>query len=180
MKVDTDDIAFVPVTFEHLDLLETWMSRPHWRRWWGDPESELAEIRNMVEGRDTTKPFLFTLGGEPAGYIQCWFAGDWLDTETELEAPWLRLLPAGAVGVDLSIAGEGELSRGIGSAVLKTFVDKLVARGYRDIIIDPDPANRRAVRAYEKAGFRIIPELAGKTGDSLIMKLDMTTVSKAA
>jgi aminoglycoside 6'-N-acetyltransferase len=33
-------------------------------------------------------------------------------------------------------------------------------------------ANRRAVRAYEKAGFRAIPRLLGRTGDALIMQYD--------
>ena len=37
------------------------------------------------------------------------------------------------------------------------------------IIIDPDPANVRAVRAYEKAGFVPIPELVGRTGDDVLI-----------
>ena len=49
--------------------------------------------------------------------------------------------------------------------------------GFSQIIIDPDPNNIRAVRAYEKAGFRPIAELAGKTGDSLIMRHVASSVS---
>jgi RimJ/RimL family protein N-acetyltransferase len=40
-------------------------------------------------------------------------------------------------------------------------------------VIDPDPENRRAVRAYEKAGFRAIPRLVGRTGDTLIMQYEL-------
>ena len=64
------------------------------------------------------------------------------------------------------------LSRGVGSEVLRLFTERLVAEGHRTIIIDPDPANGRAVRAYEKASYRAVPRLFGRTGDTLIMQYD--------
>ena len=30
----------------------------------------------MIEGRDTTWPFIVSVDGEPVGYIQYWFVGD--------------------------------------------------------------------------------------------------------
>lgn len=164
------DIAFRPVGTADLPLLADWLAQPHLREWWGDPETELAHIRDMIEGRDTTRPFLFSIGGELLGYIQVWFVGHhqnatWIDTH-----PWLAELPRDSVGVDLSIAYANRLSQNVGSAVLKAFVDRLWSEGHRSIIIDPDPANGRAVRAYAKAGFRPVPELKGRTGDSLIMQ----------
>jgi RimJ/RimL family protein N-acetyltransferase len=88
----------------------------------------------------------------------------------------LAELPPDAVGVDLSIGEADKLSRGIGSAVLRQFAQDLVEQGCRTIIIDPDPENERAVRAYAKAGFRPIPELAGRTGDTLIMRYEVTEI----
>ncbi len=89
--------------------------------------------------------------------------------------PGLRIIPgpSDAVGVDLSIGDPGKLSQGIGSAALREFTERLVKQGYRTIIIDPDPDNRRAVRAYESAGFRAIPQLLGRTGDTLIMQYEL-------
>ena len=75
-------------------------------------------------------------------------------------------------GVDLSIAEPGLLSRGLGSAALTAFTRALYDNGHQIIIIDPDPANLRAVRAYERAGFRAVPHLLGRTGDTLIMQYD--------
>ncbi|MFN4172763.1 MAG: GNAT family N-acetyltransferase [Pseudorhodobacter sp.] len=162
--------AFRPVTSADLPLLADWLARPHWRDWWGDPETELGYIRDMIEGRDTTEPFLFEIDGTPRGYIQIWHIADNRFEPWLTDAPWLMDLPDGAVGVDLSLADPSNLSRGIGSAVLRAFVAMLRARGHDYIIIDPDPANLRAVRAYTKAGFRPIPELEGRTGDSLLMR----------
>ncbi len=51
-------IGFMPVQPEHYALLRAWLAEPHMRKWWGDPEVELRFIRDMVEGRDTTRPFL--------------------------------------------------------------------------------------------------------------------------
>ncbi len=164
------EINFRPVTLTDLPMLGEWMARPHWRQWWGDPVEELVFVRDMIEGRDTTRPFFFELNGEAAGYIQAWYIGHHQNETWIADNPWLAELPSETVGVDLSIADAGNLSRGIGSAVLRAFAEMLWQEGHRIIIIDPDPDNHRAVRAYEKAGFRVMPQLFGKSGDSLIMQ----------
>lgn len=164
-------IAFTPVTLADLPMLADWLERPHWREWWGDPETELGYIRDMIEGRDTScRPFLFRLDGQAAGYIQVWNVGPhqipaWAD-----ENPWLMELPAEAVGVDLSLADGASLSKGIGSAVLRRFSETLRSQGHHTIVIDPDPENGRAVAAYRKAGFRPVPHLEGRTEGVLIMQ----------
>ena len=103
-------------------------------------------------------------------------ARDWLAgrmTEAGLAGlhPWLERLPAEAVGVDLSIAFEEDLSRGLGTRTLQAFVRQLREEGHERIIIDPDPANLRALKAYRKAGFQEIEALLGRTGDCLLMEL---------
>lgn len=163
-------IAFRPVTARDLPMLAAWLRAPHWREWWGDPDGELGHIRAMVEGRDTTRPFIIEVDGAPVGYIQRWSIRDARVEPWLTEAPWLTRLPDDAVGVDLSLADCARLGQGLGSAALAAFVARLRAEGRRSIVIDPDPGNRRAVRAYEKAGFRPIPSLLGRTGDSLLMQ----------
>jgi RimJ/RimL family protein N-acetyltransferase len=164
---------FRPLSSDELPLLRRWLEMPHIRAWWGDPETELAYIRDMVEGRDTTRPFIFSVDGEPMGYIQYWFIGDHQNATWIADHPWLAELPSDAVGVDLSMGYPGKLSQGIGSAALRAFTEWLVGQGCRTIIIDPDLENSRAVRAYEKAGFRPIPQLLGGTGDTLIMQYEL-------
>ncbi len=164
-------ISFRPVTAEDLPLLANWLTRPHWRQWWGDPDEELSNIRDMVEGRDTTRPFIFQEDGTDKGYIQVWFVGDQQGIAFAADYPWLERLPAEAVGVDLSIAFEEDLSRGLGTRTLQAFVCQLREEGHERIIIDPDPANLRALKAYRKAGFQEIEALLGRTGDCLLMEL---------
>lgn len=172
MPNERREIGFVPVTAEHYGLLAGWLRAPHMREWWGDPETELGYIRDMVEGRDTTRPYLITLSGEPIGYIQCWFIGDHQNQTWIKDNPWLKELPAETVGVDLSIGDPAMLSKGIGSAAVAAFTRRLYDEGHRTIIIDPDPDNKRAVRAYMKAGFRPLRDLKGVPDDTLIMQYD--------
>ncbi|WP_244491427.1 GNAT family N-acetyltransferase [Bosea sp. Root381] len=168
---DIDAVAFRPVIPGDLPMLGEWMARPHWQEWWGEPQTELGYISDMIEGRDPTcRPYLFLLGGEPAGYIQVWQVAPHQTPEWAGDNPWLMELPADAVGVDLSLADGASLSRGIGSAVLRRFAEDLTAQGHRTIIIDPDPGNARAVAAYRKAGFRPLPGVTAGADKALIMQ----------
>jgi RimJ/RimL family protein N-acetyltransferase len=163
---------FRPMTDADLPLMRRWLEMPHMQEWWGEPETELGYVIDMIEGRDTTRPFIFCVDGQPVGYIQYWFIGDHQNVTWIADHPWLAELPPDAVGVDLSIGDPAKLSQGVGSAVLQEFAQRLAGMGLRNIIIDPDPSNRRAVRAYEKAGFRAVPHLLGRTGDTLIMQYE--------
>lgn len=155
-----------------LPTLADWIARPHWQAWWGEPSSEVGWIRDMIEGRDTTKPYIFEIDGEPIGYIQVWQIGPHQNEEWTRDHPWLIELRPDAVGVDLSIADEDKLNKGLGSKALNTFALRLHNEGHRTIIIDPAPANARAVSAYRKAGFKPIPRLEGKTKDVLLMQFE--------
>lgn len=172
MQTDSFCITFRPVTVDDYPMLARWMQSAHWQEWWGEPETELQYVMDMLEGRDTTLPYIFETDGKPAGYIQCWFIGDHQNETWLADNPWLKELPKDAVGVDLSIGEEANIAKGLGSTVLRTFAEDLHAQGYRYIIIDPDPRNRRAVRAYRKAGFRPIPHLEGCVKDVLLMHYD--------
>ncbi|MFN4276930.1 MAG: GNAT family N-acetyltransferase [Ferrovibrio sp.] len=48
------------------------------------------------------------------------------------------------------------LGRGHGSAFIRQHVARLFAEGAPFVATDPDPDNARAIRAYQKAGFRIL------------------------
>ena len=170
MPAEGRHIAFRPVATADLPLLGRWMQGPHWRQWWGEPAVELGYIVDMLAGRDTTRPFIFETDGTPAGYIEMWRIDEarlepWLS-----DAPWLMWLPDDAVGVDLSIGEEACLGKGLGSAALARFVAMLRAEGHHTIVIDPDPANGRAIGACRRAGFRPIPQLTTRTHDVLLMQ----------
>ncbi len=62
--------------------------------------------------------------------------------------------------------------RPMASADMDMMADWLARPHWSEWWGDPveELANTRAVRAYTKAGFRPVPELLNRTGDSLIMR----------
>ncbi len=86
----------------------------------------------------------------------------------------------GAVGIDLLIGEPWARNRGLGAPVLRAFLDRVVfgEMGAEVAIIAPEPANARAIRAYEKAGFTWVKtvhivdaESPVNTGDEYVMRL---------
>ena len=157
------------MTADDLPLMRRWLE-PHVQEWWGEPEAELGYIRDMIEGLDTTRPFIFSIDGEPVGYIQYWFIGHHQNADMDRGSSLARRIARRRDRRRSVDRRPDRLAQGIGSGALRAFVDRLIRQGHQTIIIDPDPENVRAVRAYEKAGFRAIPQLVGRTGDALIMQ----------
>jgi aminoglycoside 6'-N-acetyltransferase len=156
--------AFRSVTDADLPLLAAWLERPHVAEWWNDAEDKAAEIREAMTD-PSTRPFIVELEGRPIGYIQCY------DPHLEEDHPY-RDQRKGTLGIDQFI-GEPELvGIGHGSRLIAAFVEDLFRQGAPRVIIDPDPRNGRAIRAYEKAGFTAFDTRTSIYGDALMMARD--------
>ncbi|HKH35280.1 MAG TPA: GNAT family N-acetyltransferase [Beijerinckiaceae bacterium] len=155
---------FRPVVAEDLPMLGLWLERPHVAEWWDDMRDKLAKIREAM-ATPSTKPLIVELDGRPIGYIQCY------DPHLEADHPY-RDQPRGTLGIDQFI-GEPELvGIGHGSRLIAAFVEALFQQGAPRVIIDPHPTNGRAIRAYEKAGFKPFDTRTSIYGDALMMARD--------
>ena len=118
---------------------------PHVARWWGRPELEAA-AEALADPRIAM--WIVEHDGRPFAYAQDYPPHDWDDH------PFAHL-PTGARGVDQYIGEPDMLDRGHGTAFILAQCRRLFAAGAPAIGTDPHPDNGRAIRAYEKAGFRI-------------------------
>ena len=151
-------IAFVPVNNSHRPLLRKWLASPHVREWWGDPEQELKLIAHDKD-IDGTEGFAIMLDEVPVGYIQSWVPSQF-DNEG-----WEQRLSPLVRGIDVFIGETSALVNG--AAIIRAFTHRLFAEGRQHSVIDPNKQNLRAIRAYEKEGFKKYDE----TEDSLLMEL---------
>jgi RimJ/RimL family protein N-acetyltransferase len=115
----------------------------------------------------TVRAYVAHHAGVPIGFIQSYVAaaaGDgWWPDETD----------PGVVGIDQFLADPTRLGQGLGSAMVRAFVDVLFEDpAVTRIQLDPDPTNARAIRSYEKAGFRAVRELETPDGRALLMYRD--------
>jgi aminoglycoside 6'-N-acetyltransferase len=149
------------MTTADLPLVRRWLAEPHVAQWWGDTceQFELVSGDLEVEAMDQ---FIVATDARPFGYIQCYDPDVWPDNG-------LGDHPRGTRGIDQFIGELAMVDRGHGSAFIRAFVDRLLASGTPRVITDPDPANARAIRAYEKAGFRRDRLVDTPDGEALLM-----------
>lgn len=164
---------FEPVTDDHLLLLFEWLSQPFVSKWWGDPKEELELIRNGRRSGEAHGYVVFT-DNNPVGYIQSWRPSDFSDED------WHAEQPEGTLGVDVFIGNNTDTGKGIGPAMIRQFCGRLLDEDAKRIIIDPDPENEYAVRAYLKTGFTPLKEYKTPSGTILLMELDLENFGKNA
>ena len=105
------------------------------------------------------------MDGRAVGFIQSYNA-----VESHGDGWWLDEHDPGVYGIDQFIADAADLGRGIGSAMVAAFVRTLFEnRAVTRVQTDPSPVNLRAIRAYEKAGFRAAREIKTPDGAALVM-----------
>lgn len=176
MNIEPSAIAFRPLLSRDLDMLHDWLTRPHIAEWW-EPTPSLAEVeeefRPLTSGQSTTQPYVVLGDGAPIGYIQSYVAlgaGDgWWPDEHD---PGVR-------GIDQFLAHPEQLGRGLGTAMVRAFVQLLFADpAVTRIQTDPSPRNRRAIRCYEKAGFRRVGEVDTPDGRALLLVCDRTDIHR--
>jgi len=156
--------GFRSVTEADLPLLGSWLQEPHVAEWWGDPAESLEEIGQAIDDI-ATEPLIVELSGKPIGYVQSY------DPHMEDGHPY-QDQPMGTLGIDVTIGIPELVGKGHGTAIIQQFVEELFEEGAPRVIIDPDPANGRAIRAYEKAGFTAFDERTSIYGPALMMKRD--------
>ena len=156
--------SFRGLARDDLALVAGWMSEPHWTMWWGDAAAELALIEGHLDS-PSVEPLIVELGGRPIAYLQSY------DPHLEDDHPY-RDQPFGTIGVDLSIGPAELVGIGHGSAMLRQFSELLFSEGAPRAIIDPQPDNVRALRAYAKAGFHPLGARSSIYGEVVLMARD--------
>lgn len=154
-------LKFRPLTPDDFPLLLEWLSRAHVKQWWDDGEDTLEKVaRHYGEEEEGLERFILLeveeSGEKPIGYFQHYLAGD------------------GAIGIDQFIGEEDYLNRGVGTQAIGMFVEMIMREHHpSSIILDPSPDNKRAIRCYEKVGFRHYETKEGVEGElAYMMRLD--------
>ena len=157
----TERYQFRPMTAADLPLVKRWLAEPHVVQWWGDANEQFELVSGDLEV-EAMDQFIVATDDRPFGYIQCYDPDVWPDNG-------LGDHPRGTRGIDQFIGELAMVDRGHGSAFIRAFIDRLLAAGTPRVITDPDPANARAIRAYEKAGLRRDRLVDTPDGEALLM-----------
>ena len=139
-----------------------WRSNPDVLEFYGgrdkplDMDGVLARYRPRVLGHENVTPCIVTLGQSRIGYMQTYTLSP--QDKQRFAFP----IEERVFGIDLFIGETRLWNQGIGTRMVAAMLDYLFLEQKADrVMIDPEMWNRRAVRCYEKAGFRkvrILPE----------------------
>lgn len=165
--------CFRALTQADIPMLYEWLGRPHLLEWWRgeqSPEEVRSRYLPRIQTDDGARPFIALHGEVPAGYIQYYHAGA---GDPAWVAGWWPDSPGpGVLGIDQFLADASRLGRGLGTAMVAQFTAQLFRDpAVTEIRVDPHPDNRRAIRCYEKAGFREWGLISTPDGPAIMMVL---------
>jgi aminoglycoside 6'-N-acetyltransferase Ib len=165
-----ESVTFRMMREDDIALFHEWLQRPHLAEWWGHEhaapslDATRAKYLPRVLERQGVRPYIALLEERPIGWSQSYVAlgaGDgWWEEETD---PGVR-------GIDQFLCDANTLGQGLGTRMVTAFVrmiftDPAVTR----IQTDPSPENTRAIRCYEKSGFRATKRIITPDGPALLM-----------
>jgi len=135
------------------------MNALHVQPWWGNGRSlgELeAEYRPCIAKASPIRAYIAWCAHRPVGFIEWTRMGDFPDFQRAYGVD-----NSSAANCDVLIGEPDAVYRGFGAPLLVAFLREYVFADARvqTCLMDPEPDNARAIRAYEKAGFRFVRAL---------------------
>jgi aminoglycoside 6'-N-acetyltransferase len=128
--IEADRLTLRPLTADDADTLAAILQEPSVAPWWGRWDAD--RVRREVEG------WAIVIDGAVQGWLQAY----------EEQEPEYRHV---AFDITLSTAFQDQ---GYGPAAIRAAIGHFIAQGHHRFTIDPSATNARAIRAYEKIGFR--------------------------
>jgi len=126
-----------PVRETDADRFEKILAEPDVSRWWG--VHDVKRIREELIEPEDVVVYAIEVDGELVGAVQY----------GEETTPDYR-----HANVDIFLASDSQ-GKGLGSEAIRVLARHLFdERGHHRLTIDPAAANERAIRAYERVGFR--------------------------
>ena len=138
MELRGDRVVLRPLAEEDVDRIVELGADPEVARWW--PGLTVKDVGEKARGEEKdVASFAIVVEGEVAGLIQ-----HWEETEPDYRH----------AGIDLFL-GAPYHDRGLGTDAVRTMARYLIeSLGHHRLTIDPAAHNERAIRCYEKAGFK--------------------------
>ena len=163
-------LVFKPLTEADLPTLTEWLNRPHVAKWW-NASTSLEEVRMQylpcLRVGSAVRPYLVYLDDVPIGYIQSYVAADAGD------GWWPNQHDPGVRGIDQFLADGQCLGQGLGTQMVTEFVQRLFEDpNVTKIQADPHPSNERAIRCYQKSGFRRVGAVDTPDGTAILMVIE--------
>ena len=151
--------AFRRLTRDDFDLLAQWLAEPHVVAWWNHEYSRDALERDfgrVIDGEEPAEDFVVERDGVPVGLIQYSRFSDHPAYVEEMADVYP--VGDGAVSIDYLLGDPAVVGRGVGSAMIRDFVDRIwiTDPSATHVVVPVNSANEGSWRALLNAGFRVV------------------------
>ncbi len=146
------------------ELVHRWLAQDHIQAWLHGTglKNTLEDLDNFFKGHGMYQHWIAYMGEAPFAYL--------ITSEEGKEA----------ITLDLFICVVDYLGKGLAPPMIREFLLKHF-RHKKQVFIDPEANNSRAIHVYEKVGFRIVEEFIATWHPVLHykMQLDMKTLESS-
>ncbi len=146
------------------EIMAKWLRDPRVLEFYDGRDRRLSleqiqsEYAPYIRGEANVTPYLIMLQSAPIGYMQFYLVGEESRNSYGLPADCCLV---SVYGIDQFIGEVSCWNRGLGTRSISQLLQHLFQiMGARKVILDPRVTNLRAVRCYEKCGFRKVKILA--------------------
>jgi len=153
-----------PATLDDVPLLRRWDEDPDVVS--SDPNDDWRWEEELAHVPEWREPLIAEEDGRPGGVL------DIIDPWREASRYWGDV-PPGLRAIDIWIGAPADRGRGLGAEMMRQAIARCFAsRDVTAILIDPLASNARAIRFYERLGFRAVERRWFAEDDCLVMRLD--------
>ena len=151
--------TFRRLSRDDFGLLADWLAQPHVHEWWDHEYTLDALERDFGRAIDRDEPaedHVVLLDGAPIGIVQYSHFVDY----PEYVGAMAEVYPVGdgAVTIDYLIGDADRVGRGVGTAMIRAFVERVWETDdiATQVVVPVNSANERSWRALLRAGFRLV------------------------
>lgn len=145
-------------------ILRGWDEQPHVVA--SDPNDEWNWESELARSPDWREQLIAEVAGRPVGFVQI------IDPAREESRYWGDV-PANLRAIDIWIGEATDLGRGYGTAMMQLALARCFASpAVSAVLIDPLATNTRAIRFYERLGFRFVERRWFGADDCAVHRLE--------
>ncbi len=147
-------LSFRSLVATDFPQLLIWLREEHVMQWWNDGDDTLEKVA-LHYGAEEPDVARFILSESiPSKSDLSKSAQSATVTEIPIGYFQYYIVSPETIGIDQLIGASDRINRGIGTGAIRLFLEIIIAKHRpQQIITDPHPDNRRAIRCYEKVGF---------------------------
>lgn len=166
-----DTFQFKSVDVTHRELVHKWLLQPHAAQWfYGEGlQNTFNHLDEFLQGNSQSHYWLGFDKNHPFAFF---ITSSVLKPHDEL-THWCSL-EGDAMTLDMLIGDNEYLGKGLSHLLIKEFLMSQFPK-VKEVLIDPEATNSRAIHVYQKVGFKILGEFIPSYSPHphLMMRLNM-------